>query len=183
MRGIVVSTFRAGPASAGFFWACLLWACVLWASPLLAALPEGLEGEWQGAVEIDGAQGVVLASLVDRGQGFEVELVVPGAAPLQARFVPSERARVFEVAAASRGLFGFFDGSDRANPFDGAPLIWARASGVGIVAYRLAIATDGGMTLLRIALEPIEGQLQVKVEQRVDARPALRFETLLEPAG
>ena len=168
MRGIVVSTVIA---------------CLFWPQLLFAALPESLAGNWQGVVEIDGAEAPVRVALVDRGDGFEVDLDMPGATPLQARLVPSEQARVFEVAAASRGLFGFFNGGDQSNPFDGAPLIWARASGVGIVAYRLAIAADGGMALLRIALEPIEDQVRVSVEQRVDARRPLRFETLLERAG
>ncbi len=168
MRGFIVSTIIA---------------CLFWPQLLLAALPQGLAGDWQGVVEIDGAKAPLRLALVDRGQGFEIDFDVPGAAPLRARLVPSEQARVFEVAAASRGLFGFFDGGDRSNPFDGAPLIWARASGIGIVAYRLAIAADGGMALLRIALEPMDDQMRVSVEQRVDARPPQRFEALIERAG
>lgn len=167
MRSIVASTI-------------IVWLC--WPQLLLAALPEGLGGSWRGSIEIDGAEESVQATLLDRQDGFELDLEVPGALPLKARLVPTERPQVFEVAAASGGLFGFFDGGDRSSPFDGAPLIWARTGAVGLVAYRLLIGADGGMSLLRIALEPVDGQLQLRVEQRVDARPPQRFEALLEAA-
>jgi hypothetical protein len=168
MRGIIVST---------------VFACLFWPQLLLAALPEGLAGQWRGVVEIDGVEAAVGATLVERGDGFDLALSLPGTPALQVRFVPSQQPRVFEVAAASRGLFGFFDGSDSSTPFDGAPLIWARESGLGIVAYRLVIAPDGGMALLRVALEPVEAGVQLQLERRIDARPAQRFVVMLEPAS
>ncbi len=168
MRGIVVSTVIA---------------CFCWPQLLFAALPEGLAGQWRGVVEIDGAEAVVGATLVQRGDGFDLALTLPEMPALRAFFVPSQEPRVFEVAAASRGLFGFFDGGDSSNPFDGAPLIWARESGLGIVAYRLSIAADGGMALLRVALEPVGAGVELQLQRRIDAQPALRAVTLLEPAS
>lgn len=178
MRRNVVSTVIAR-----LFWACLFWACLFWPQLLHAALPEGLAGAWRGVVEIDGAEVAVGATLVQHGDGFDLALTLPDTPPLQALFVPSPQPRVFEAAAASRGLLSFFDGGDSSNPFDGAPLIWARESGLGLVAYRLAIAADGGMALLRVALEPVEAGVQLQLERRIDARPAQRFVIMLEPAS
>ncbi len=158
-------------------------ACLFWPQALLAALPDGLAGTWHGTVEVEADEVPVRAVVWAQADGFEVELDLPEVPALRAHFVPSERPRVFEVAAAPRGLFGFFNGGERGNPFDGEPLVWARASGLGIVAYRLTIAGDGGMALLRIVLEPVDGQLQMSVQQRIDADPPSRLEILLEPAG
>lgn len=158
-------------------------ACLFWPQALFAALPDGLAGTWHGTVEFEAEEVPVRAVVRARGDGFEVDLALPEVPALRAHFVPSERPRVYQVAAARRGLFGFFDGGDRSDPFDGEPLVWARASGLGVVAYRLTIAGDGGMALLRIALEPVDGQLHMSVQQRIDADPPSRLELLLEPAG
>jgi len=180
------TTMRGASAhapTAGFFRTCLVAACLLWPQALVAGLPEGVAGNWRGVVEIETGEAAVRAILRTRGDGFEIDISLPEAPPLRAQLVPSEEPRVFQVAAARRGLFGFFDGGDRSNPFDGEPLIWARSSALGIVAYRLTIGADGGMTLLRIAFEPDGERLEMSVERRIDAEPRTRFDVLLERSG
>jgi hypothetical protein len=95
--------------------------------------------------------------------GFDLDIAVSGLPALQARLVPSGEPRVYQVAAASGGLFGFFDGSGGASPLDGEPLIWARVTTTGLVAYRLAIAPDGGMGLARIVMDAAGSGLAVAV--------------------
>ena len=178
MRGAIAPTPTCRP-----LWSCLLVAWLLWPQALVAGLPEGIAGRWSGVVEAATGEATVRAILQPRGDGFEVDIGLPEGPPLRARFLPTDEPHVFQIATSRRGLFGFFDGSDRSSPFDGEPLIWARSSVVGIVAYRLSIAADGGMTLLRIAFEPVDTRLQMSVEQRIDADPRSRFDVLLEPTG
>lgn len=161
----------------------VLLACLSWPLDGRAQLAEGLAGRWAGVVASDGAERPVRLTLaVERG-GFALDITLPDAPPLRARMVPTEEPRVYQVAAASRGLFGFFDGGGGTDPLDGEPLIWARTTATGVIAYRLAIAPDGGMGLLRIAIEPAEDGLHLRVERRIDAQPPTRWQTLLEPAG
>jgi len=178
MRGAIASA-----PTARLFWTCLAAVCLLWPQALVAALPEGLVGEWRGIVEVASGEATVRASLHEQGDGFAVAIELPEATPLHAELVPSERPQVFQVATSRRGLFGFFDRGGRSNPFDGEPLIWARSTAVGIVVYGLTITADGGMTLLRIALSSVDGLLEMAVEERVDADRRTRFDLLLEPAG
>ena len=178
MRGAIAHAQIAGSLRA-----CLVVACLLWPQGLVAGLPEGLAGGWLGVVEVEGGEATVRVTLRQRGQGFEIDIHLPEGPPLRAELVPSDQPQVFQVAAERRGLFGFFDGSDRSNPFDGEPLIWARSSAVGIVAYRLTIGSDGELTLLRIALEQFDQRLEMAVERRIDAASPARFNVLLEPSG
>lgn len=186
-RGIA-STFTAHLFRVCLFRVCLLSACLFgaclgWPQVVLAALPEGLAGVWRGVVEIDGTEAEVRLTLSDREPGFGLALTLPETPALRADFVASARPGVFEVATARRGLFGFFDDGDQSNPFDGEPLIWARASGLGVVAYRLTIGANGEMGLLRVALEPVGEGVQIEVDQRVDAGPPHRLAVQLQPAG
>ena len=180
---IIMRGASAHAPAAGFLQACLVAACLLWPQALVAGLPEEVAGDWRGIVEVETGEATVRAILRAHGDGFEIDISLPEAPPLRAQLVPSEERRVFEVAAARRGLFGFFNGGDRSNPFDGEPLIWARSSALGIVAYRLTIGADGGMTLLRIAFEPDGERLEMAVERRIDAEPRTRFAVLLERSG
>jgi hypothetical protein len=134
-------------------------------------------------VQSETGEVAVAASLQERGDGFDLSIVLPGVPPLRARLVPGERRQVFEVETGRHGIFDLFDAGDRPNPFDGEPLIWARSSAVGIVAYSLTITADGGMRLWRIALAPVDGKLEMAVDRRIDADPPSRFDVLLEPAG
>jgi|GEM_PF-2355512 len=178
MRGATISA-----PTARLSWTCLAVAWLLWPQALVAGLPEGLAGKWRGVVEVASGEADVRASLRALGDGFEVAIELPEARPLRAELVPTERPKVFQAAASRRGLFGFFDGSGRSNPFDGEPLIWARSTAVGIVVYGLTITADGGVTLLRIALSSVDGRLEMAVQERIDADPRTRFDLLLEPAG
>lgn len=178
MRGAIAPTPIRRP-----LWSCLLVAWLLWPQALVAGLPEGVVGDWRGVVESATDEATVAVSLRPRGDGFEVDISLPEGPPLRAELVPSDQPQVFQVTAERRGLFRFFDGSDRSNPFDGEPLIWARSTVLGIVAYRLTIGADGELTLLRIALDQLDQRLQMTVERRIDAAPPARFNVLLEPAG
>jgi hypothetical protein len=158
-------------------------AGLLMPATLLAALPRGLDGRWVGAATTEVGEGPVRVTLRDGQDGFVLDLAVPGIPPLRASMVPTDLAGVFEPAA-SRGLFGFFDSGRTSNPFDGAPLIWARhGDDGGLVAYRLTIAGNGGATLLRIALQPVGEGLEMRFEQRLDGSPPERWQTVLERRG
>lgn len=168
MRGAVLLVVLAG---------------LLWPLDGRAQLPEGLAGRWAGVVEGDGAERPVRLTIAAERGGFALDIALPDVPPLRARMVPTEEPRVYQVASASRGLFGFFNGEGGTDPLDGEPLIWARTTDAGVIAYRLAIAPDGGMGLLRIALELAEGGLGLRVERRVDAQGPVRWQIRLEPAG
>ena len=161
----------------------VLLAGLSWPMAGWAQLAEGLHGSWTGVAEGDGAEGPVRVTVGAERDGFALDIALPDIPLLRARMVPTEQPRVYQVAAASRGLFGFFDGGGGTDPLDGEPLIWARTTETGVIAYRLAIAPNGGMGLLRLAIEPAEEGLHLRVERRVDARPPVRWQTLLEPAG
>ncbi len=156
---------------------------LLWPLGGAAQLPDGLAGSWVGTVESDAREGQVRIALQAQGDGFELELALPGVPPVRAQMVASELPRVYQTAAAPRGIFSFFEGAGRTDPFDGVPLIWARTTATSIVAYRLAIAANGGMGLVRIAVEPLEEGLQMRVEERVDTRPPARWQAQLERQG
>ena len=146
----------------------------------LAALPAGLEGRWRSVVAgADGAQSAS-AMLVERGSGFEFDIEAPGAPHLQARMTPTERPEVFQVAAG-RSLFGLFESEASTDPFDGPPLLWARTTGSALVAYRVAVAGDGALTLVRVALEPVEAGLEMWVQLRLDGNVAEDWRVVLEP--
>ena len=168
MRGAVLLVMLAG---------------LFWPLDGHAQLPDGLSGRWAGVVESEGAAHPVHVAVEAERGGFALDIALPDLPPLRARMVPTEQPRVYQVAAASRGLFGFFDGGGGTDPLDGQPLIWARTTESGVIAYRLAIAPDGGMGLLRIALELAEEGLRLGVERRVDAQRPTYWQTFLESAG
>ena len=155
--------------------------CCLWALPALAELPEGLVGRWLGAVVLDDRERPIEIVVSPRSDGFAVDFILPDIVPLRAELVATDKPRVYEMAAASGGLFGFFDGGRQrgADPLSGSPLVWARTTSFGMVAYRLAIAPEGDMGLLRVALDVVADGLDLRVERRINVRPPERFEALL----
>ena len=141
---------------------------VLLAAPgARAELPAGLAGYWRGTVLDEGAELPVDLRLTDSRSGFEIAITLPRTTPLKASMVPAAAPGVFQEAA-SRGLFSFFNGDDDRSVLDGRPLIWARQTEEGIVAYRLHVAQDGGSELLRIAVTPSAEGLAVMLERRLD---------------
>ncbi len=141
---------------------------VLLAGPAARAeLPEGLDGYWRGSVLDEGAELPVDLRLRNSRDGFEMAITLPRTTPLKASMVPAAAPDVFQEAA-SGGLLGFFNGDDDRSVLDGRPLIWARRTEGGIIAYRLQIAQDGGSELLRIALTPRAEALEVMLERRLD---------------
>jgi hypothetical protein len=161
----------------------LLLAALLWPSDGRAQPASDLFGRWAGVVGSDGADRPARVVLQAQRDGFDLDIAVSGLPALQARLVPSGEPHVYQVAAASGGLFGFFEGSGGASPLDGAPLIWARVTTTGLVAYRLAIAPDGGMGLARIVMDAAGSGLEVQVERRVNAHPPERWLGTLEREG
>ena len=158
----------------------ILAAAVWLASTAAVALPAGLQGQWRSVVAgADGAR-AASATLVDSGSAFELDIEAPGAPQLAARMTPTERPGVFQVAAA-RSLFGLFEREQSTDPFDGPPLLWARTTGSALVAYRVAVAGDGALTLVRIALEPVETGLEMWVQLRLDGNVAEDWRVVLEP--
>lgn len=158
-------------------------AALAWlASPAigLAALPNGLEGRWRATIANPDGERIATATLVERGSGFEIDIDAPGAPHLAARMAPTERAQVFQVAAA-RSLFGLFESEQSTDPFDGPPLLWARTTDSALVAYRVAVARDGALTLVRIALEPVETGVEMWVQLRLDGSVAEDWRIILEP--
>lgn len=158
----------------------LLCAGLLWPSGGQAQLAEGLTGRFVVAFTTVDIEGPLQVEVRAEGDGIGLDLVLPGITPLAAQLVPTEQPRVYEEAAAARGLFGLFDDSGRADPLDGAPLIWARLTATSIIAYRLAIARDGGMALERIVLDSATEGVELQVERRVDARPPEQWRAVLE---
>lgn len=157
-------------------------AALLWLAStavVLAALPAGLEGQWRSVVAgADNAQPASV-TLVERGSAFAIDIEAPGAPHLAARMTPTERPGVFQVAAA-RSLFGLFASEESADPFDGPPLLWARTAGSALITYRVAVASDGALTLVRIALEPVETGLEMWVQLRLDGNVAEDWRVVLE---
>jgi hypothetical protein len=160
-----------------------LLAALLWPADGRTQPASDLFGRWAGVVGSDGGDRSARVVLQAQRDGFDLDIAVSDIPALQARLVPSAQPHVYQVAAASGGLFGFFEGSGGASPLDGAPLIWARVTATGLVAYRLAIAPDGGMGLARIAMDVAGGGLEVAVERRVDAHPPERWQGTLEREG
>lgn len=159
-------------------------AAVLWLAStavVLAALPAGLEGQWESdAAGVDGAYHAS-AKLVRRGSEFGIDIVAPGAPHIATRMAPTERPDVFQVAAAS-SLFGLFASEPSADPFDGPPLVWARTTDDALIAYRVAIGTDGTLTVVRVALEPVETGLEMWFQLRLDGAVAKEWRVVLERA-
>jgi hypothetical protein len=157
-------------------------AALIWLTStavVLAALPAGLEGQWESnAAGVDGAY-FASAKLVGRGSGLEIDIVAPGAPHIAARMTPTARPDVFQVAAA-RSLFGLFASEPSADPFDGPPLVWARTSAGALIAYHVAVGSDGTLTLARIALEPVETGLEMWVQLRLDGSVAKEWRVVLE---
>ncbi len=159
-------------------------ATLTWlASPAigLAALPDGVAGRWQAIVADQDGERTATAMLVERGSGFEIDIDVPGTPNLAARMTPTERPQVFQVAAA-RSLFGLFESEQSTDPFDGPPLLWARTTDSALIAYRVSVANDGGLTLVRVALAPVETGLEMSVQLRLDGSVAEEWLVVLEPA-
>jgi len=159
-------------------------ATLAWlASPAigLAALPDGLAGRWRAIVPDQDSERSATATLVQRGSGFEIDIDVPGTPHLGARMTPTERPQVFQVAAG-RSLFGLFESEQSTDPFDGPPLLWARITDTALIAYRVAVANDGALTLVRVALEPVETGLEMSVQLRLDGSVAEEWLVTLEPA-
>jgi hypothetical protein len=159
----------------------VLLVCCLWPLAALAELPEGLAGRWSGTVVVNDRARPIEVVVAQRGDGFAVDLILPDILPLRAELVATDEPQVYEMAAASGGLFGFFDGGRQrdADPLSGSPLVWARTTSMGMVAYRLAIAPEGDMGLLRVALDVVEEGLELRVERRINVRAPERFEALL----
>lgn len=159
---------------------------LLWPLHGRAQLPEELVGQWAGPiVEATGeaTERVVRLAVRARADGFDLDMAVPDMPPVRAQMVATDLPRVYQVAAAPRGLFSFFEGAGRSDPFEGVPLIWARTTATSLVAYRLQIGGDGGTVLVRAAIEPTEEGLRLSVERRVDVHPPERWQAQLEREG
>ncbi len=74
--------------------------------------------------------------------------------PVEAEFVPTERAAVMRARDIDGDLF---DGSDNGNPLDGEPMMWARVEGPVIAIYSLRLAESGAFVLDQFAVERVEG--------------------------
>jgi hypothetical protein len=161
--------------------AVLLACCLLWPLSGLAELPEGVAGRWSGTVFLGDRERPIEITIKERGGGFSIDLILPDIVPLRADLVATDEPQVFEVAAESGGLFGFFGGgSERGtDPLSGTPLVWARTTTFGLVVYRLAVHPDGDMGLLRAALDVIGDSAELSVERRINVRPPERFQTVL----
>jgi hypothetical protein len=181
MLQLSVAGIKDGSMRGALF--ALLLAALLWPADGRAQPATDLFGRWTGVIGSDGGDRSARVVLQAQRDGFDLDIAVSDIPALQARLVPSAQPHVYQVAAASGGLFGFFEGSGGASPLDGAPLIWARVTATGLVAYRLAIAPDGGMGLARIAMDVAGGGLEVAVERRVDAHPPERWQGTLEREG
>ncbi len=160
-----------------------LLAVLLWPGDGRAQPAADLFGRWSGVVGSDGAERSARVVVQAQRDGFELDIAVSGIPALQAQLTPSAQPHVYQVAAAQGGLFGFFEGSGGTSPLDGAPLIWARVTATGLIAYRLAIAPDGGMGLARITMDSSAGGLEVHVERRVNAHQPDRWQGTLEREG
>lgn len=156
----------------------LLVACLLWPGQLAAALDEGLTGRWSGTIEPAGDDGRAQVTLRRSGNNFELDLRLPELIRWQGRMAPAGRPGVFEPDTGG-GLFDLFDGGDRANPFDGAPLLWSRTTETGLVVYRLTIAKDGTAELLRVAFSPAADGLGLEIERRLDGVEPEHWRALL----
>jgi hypothetical protein len=141
----------------------------------LAALPDGLAGRWAGTW----GEEAVEATLHERRDGFDMDLSAPGAPRVQAQMATTNQPNLFEVAA-TRSMFGLFESERSTDPFDGPPLIWARTSEASLIAYRVAVAEDGSLSLVRIALEPTSAGLEMSLQLRVDGAVTEEWNTVLE---
>lgn len=162
----------------------LIFFCLLLPARLALALPDGLAGHWRGTLAQGGAELSASVIVLPAPSGFSLDLRLPGVPPIAAGMVPAGRPDVFQVPAESGGLFSFFERGGPRTPLDGAPLVWARATETGLVAYRLVIIADGATELVRVALEPAEdGLLAVTVERRRDGGVAEQWQATLGREG
>ena len=132
---------------------------------------DALAGDWRGALQATGGDAAgelpIEMRLDPSRRGFAIAVTMPVTAPFQARMVPGPAPNIFEEEA-SGGLFSFLETGDDRSVLEGRPLLWARQTAAGLVAYRLENFPEGNSELLRIVIEPAADQLEVVLERRLD---------------
>jgi hypothetical protein len=138
----------------------------------------GLAGTWRGKTDV----GQASMALADQGTGFTIRWEMPGHPPLDVGLErDGETAGVYR--RADGGLLSLFDRERGGDPLDGEPLVWARVAGETLVVYRLAIDSDGGYTLDRMALRREADDVAAELVTRSSVAEPVVLSARLSPAG
>ncbi|MDH3659755.1 MAG: hypothetical protein OEU92_06965 [Alphaproteobacteria bacterium] len=92
-----------------------------------------------------------------------------GSEDVDARFLPSGRAGVFEYAPKSSSLLErMFASPATGNPLDGETLLWARIDGPVLAVYSMKIDPKGGFGLDHYSWTRIEDRLHLSFSKRTE---------------